>query len=97
MLVEIETEIAGMVTIAEMVLVGSATEAAIKVTITLLAGAALGALYVTDTPLGVEAGETVPHAAIGQDTVHVTPLLVESLLTLAVKFALAAACTVAVV
>ena len=37
----------------------------------------------------------MPHGAVGHDTDHLTPLLVESLLTLAVKLAVAPACTVA--
>ena len=41
---ETETEIAGTMTLAEAVFVGSATEAATTATVTLLAGAALGAL-----------------------------------------------------
>ena len=36
----------------------------------------------------------MPHGAVGHDTDHLTPLFVESLLTLAVKFAVAPACTV---
>lgn len=39
----------------------------------------------------------MPHGGVRHDTDHLTPLLVESLLTLAVKFAVAPACTVAVV
>jgi hypothetical protein len=41
---KMETEIAGSVTLAEAVFVGSATEAATTATVTLPAGAALGAL-----------------------------------------------------
>ena len=52
-------------------------------------------MYVVGTPLDVEAGDTVPHGAVGHDTDHLTPLLLGSLLTLAVKSALAPACTVA--
>jgi hypothetical protein len=94
---ETETKIAGNVTFAEAVFVGSATEAATTATVTLLAGGVLGAEYVVDAPLAVATGDTVPHGAVGHDTDHLTPLLVESLLTLAVMFALALACTVAAV
>jgi hypothetical protein len=92
---ETETKIAGNVTIAEAVFVGSATEAAMTATVTLFVGGVRGAEYVVDAPLAVVTGETVPHDAVGHDTDHLTPLLVESLLTLAVKFAVAPACTVA--
>ena len=37
----------------------------------------------------------MPHGAVGHDTDHITPRLAESLLTLAVKFALVPASTVA--
>jgi hypothetical protein len=65
--------------------------------VTLLAGGVLGAEYVVDAPLAVVTGDTVPHGAVGHDTDHLTPLLVESLLTLAVKFAVAPAWTVVAV
>jgi hypothetical protein len=41
-------------------------------------------------------GETVPHDAAEHDTVQVTPLLAGSLATVAVNFAVAPACSVAV-
>jgi hypothetical protein len=41
-------------------------------------------------------GETVPQAAAEHDTVQVTPLFAGSLATVAVNFAVAPACTVAV-
>jgi hypothetical protein len=63
----------------------------------LLVGGVLGAEYVVDAPLAVVTGDTVPHGAEGHDTDHLTPLLVGSLLTLAVKFAIAPASTVAAV
>jgi hypothetical protein len=94
---ETETEIAGNVTFAEAVFVGSATEAATTATVTLLVGGVAGAEYVVDAPLAVATGNTVPHDAVGHDTDHLTPLLVESLPTLAVKFAVAPAWTVAAV
>ena len=40
-------------------------------------------------PLAVAAGETEPHAAAEQATAQVTPLLAESLLTVAVNCAVA--------
>jgi len=89
--------IAGTVTCADAVFAGSATEAATTATMTLLAGGVAGAEYVVDAPLAVVAGETVPQGAAGHDTDQLTPLLVESLLTLAVKFAVAPACTVTAV
>ena len=46
-------------------------------------------------PLGVEAGDTVPHGSVGHDTDQLTPLAVESLLTMAVKLAVPPASTVA--
>ena len=46
-------------------------------------------------PLGVEAGDTVPHGCVGHDTDQLTPLAVESLLTVAVNFAVPPASTVA--
>lgn len=38
-----------------------------------------------DAPLAVEAGETAPHSEAEQEIVQVTPLLLGSLLTAAVK------------
>jgi hypothetical protein len=61
--------------------VASATEVAVIVTITSLAGGVLGAVYVVGIPLAVEVGETVPHGVGEHDTLHVTPLLEESLTT----------------
>ena len=92
-----ETAIAGTVTCAEAVSAGSATEAATTATVALLTGGVRGAEYVVDTPLGVVAGDTVPHGAVAHDTDHLTPLFVESLLTVAVKFVVAPAWTVAAV
>ena len=44
------------------------------------------------TPLAVPAGETVPHGAEGQDTDQLTPIFVESLLTVAVICVVPPAC-----
>ena len=60
-----------MVTIADAVFVPSATEVAVSVT---LSGRSLiGAVYVVEAPLAVEAGETDPHDDVEQDTFHFTP------------------------
>lgn len=48
-------------------------------------------------PLDVEAGDTLPQGPVGHDTDQLTPLAVESLLTVAVKLAVAPASTVAAV
>lgn len=48
-------------------------------------------------PLGVAVGETVPHAVAEQETVQLTPLLAESLRTVAVNCAVEPASTVAAV
>ena len=47
-------------------------------------------------PLAVAAGKTVPQGAAGHVTIQVTPLFAGSLVTVAVNFAVAPACTVAV-
>ena len=46
-------------------------------------------------PLGVDAGDTLPQGPVGHDTDQLTPLAVESLLTVAVKLAVPPASTVA--
>jgi hypothetical protein len=51
---------------------------------------------VVATPLGVAGGETVPHGVGEHDTVQVTPLFAESLVTVAVNCDVAPACTVSV-
>lgn len=60
------------------------TEVALILTIRLLVNALVGAVYVAATPLAVAAGETDPHGAAEHDTVQVTPLFDESLMTVAV-------------
>jgi hypothetical protein len=47
------------------------------------------------TPLAVVAGETVPHGAVEQETVHLTPAFAGSLVTVAVKFPVLLGWTVA--
>src|SRR5258708_5670775 len=78
------------------VLVVSATEVAVSVTFKSLADEVVGAVNVTAAPLPVAVGETEPHGVAEHDTIHVTPLPAESLLTVAVNCAVAPGCTVAV-
>jgi hypothetical protein len=66
-------------------LVESVTEVAVMVTVAGL-GAVVGAVYFVAVPLGVEAGEKLPHDELPQVTFHVTPALALSLLTSAVRF-----------
>src|SRR5215471_16115439 len=66
-------------------LVGSAVEVAVMVTV-LPEGGALGAVYVVGAPLAVCAGENVPQApGLPQETVQSTPALEKSLLTVATR------------
>jgi hypothetical protein len=51
---------------------------------------------VTAAPLGEVVGETVPQSAPEQDNAQVTPLLAESLVTVAVNWAVVPAGTMAV-
>jgi len=46
-------------------------------------------------PLAVTVGETAPQADCGHDTVQATPIFAESLVTVALKLAVARTCTVA--
>ena len=82
----IATWMAGTVMIADAALDPSATEAAVMVTVKLVEGG-LGAVYVVGTPLGVDAGETLPHCCVGHVTVQLTPLPAESPVTDAVSCA----------
>ena len=54
-------------------------------------------MYSIAAPLGDEPAETVPHGAVGQETVHVISLLLNALLTVAASCTVVAACTTAVV
>ncbi len=90
-----ETLIAGTVMLAVVDAKGLATEVAVSVTVKSLAGV-LGAVYVVGVPLGVEVGKTVPHDVTEHETVQVTPLFAESLVTVAVNCAVAPAASVAV-
>jgi hypothetical protein len=89
----------GIVTTA----VADSVESAIEVAVTLTVAACLftaglpRAVYVTAVPLGVEVAESEPHAAAtAHERLHVTPLFVGSLMTVAVKFCVRPGCTVAV-
>jgi hypothetical protein len=87
------------VIVAEAVFVPSATEVAFNVTVAGV-GTLPGAVYVTAEPEALVVGETVPQAAPLQPvpvTVHVTPLLAESLATVAVKACVPFTVTLAVV
>ncbi|MGH8264176.1 MAG: hypothetical protein ACRET4_11910, partial [Steroidobacteraceae bacterium] len=64
--------------------VASDIEVAVSVTARLPTACAVGALYVTATPLLLLAGSMDPHGAVGQSTAQVTPPPAESLLTVAV-------------
>jgi hypothetical protein len=78
---------AEMVIVAVADLVASVTEVAVTVTVAGF-GAEPGALYFVATPLAVDAAEKVPQGALPQLMVHVTPALVLSLLTMAVRLVL---------
>ena len=82
----IATWTAGTVMTADAALDPSATEAAVMVTVKLVEGG-LGAVYVVGTPLGVDAGERLPHCCVGHVTVQLTPLPAESPVTDAVSCA----------
>ena len=87
------TVIAGTVTVAHPSARESATDVALMVTCRSLAGGA-GAVYVVATPLAVDVGETLPHDPVGQDHVHLTPLLLGSWSTAATSWAVPLASTV---
>lgn len=90
------TVIAGTVIVAEAVARELDTEVAVTVTVKSLGGGA-GAVYVVATPVAVDVGATLPHGAVEQDTVHVTPLLLGSPATVAINCTVAVSRTVAVV
>jgi hypothetical protein len=72
----------------------SETELAVILTVKPPVGALGGAVNVVATPLAVEVGETEPHGALGQVTLHDTPMFVESLLTTAVILSVAPSDTI---
>lgn len=78
------TWIAGTVITTDAALDPSATEVAVMVTVKLVEGT-LGAVYVVGTPVGVDAGETLPHCCAAHVTVQLTPLPAESPVTDAVS------------
>src|SRR5215469_17684038 len=86
---------AATVTFAEALTVGSLTDVAVMLATISAVGGVAGAVKVVATPLPVVIGETVPHGALEQDSVQVTPRLAVSLLTVAVTCAVAPDCTVA--
>ena len=92
---ETETVIAGTVTEAVAVAPLKATEVAVTVTAR-SAGGGAGALYVFGVPLAVGPAGIEPHGAGAQETVQVTPLLVGSLLTVAVNGSVLVPSTLAV-
>jgi hypothetical protein len=75
-----------IVIVAEAVLVASVTDVAVTVTVAGL-GTVLGAVYTVAAPLRVDVGETLPHEE--QLTVHLTPALALSLVTVAVMLVVA--------
>ncbi len=79
------TTIASTVTAVPARAGGSATEVAVIVTCRSAAGGGGGAAYVVGAPFAVETGETLPHDPIAQDTAQVTPLLLASLVSVAVR------------
>jgi len=85
------TAMAVIVTMAAAVFVESATVVAVSVTFRSVAGFG-GAVYVVGVPLAVVVGDTEPHCAVEQETVHVTPRFPLSFAALAVKLVVAAAC-----
>jgi hypothetical protein len=87
----------GIVIFAVAVLVLSVAEVAVNVTVISLAGGVAGAVYVTAEPPDVCAGETLPHGAVGQETVQFARLPDGSLFTVALKDADALTCNVEVV
>jgi hypothetical protein len=71
--------------------VPSATDVAVIVTVTGLAGAVLGAVNSAATPLPVVGGTIDPHGAVEQLALHVTPLFEGSFSTTAVTLTLSPA------
>jgi hypothetical protein len=76
-----------IVMVAEADLVESVTEVAVTATVAGL-GAEAGAVNFVVVPLPVEAAEKLPHCALLQVTDHLTPALVLSLPTIAVRLML---------
>ena len=78
---------AATVTVAEAETEESLTDVAVMFTARSVAGRVAGAVYVAAAPLAVVAGDTDPHGAAAQETLHCTPRLAVSLLTVAVTCA----------
>src|SRR5262245_15430360 len=81
------------VTFAVALTLGSPTDVALLLTTVAGAGRVAAAVQVVATPLPVVIGETVPHGALQQDTVQVTPRLSVSFVMVAVTWAVAAGST----
>jgi len=64
--------------VAELDFDGSAADAAVTVMLPTAAGHGEGAMYSIGAPLDDEPAETVPHGAEGQETAHVTLLLLSA-------------------
>jgi len=79
-----DTDRAGIVIVAVADFVGSAAALALRVTVKSLAGGP-GAVKVVDAPFPVDPGDTDPHEAAAQETVHITPLLLTSFSRVAVN------------
>src|SRR5260370_7030883 len=75
-----------IVIVAEAVFVVSVAEVAVTVTVAGFGGVE-GAVYVVAVPLGEDADEKVPHDELLHVTVHLTPALLLSFLTTAVRLA----------
>lgn len=86
--------IPGTVMVAEASTPESVAEVAVSVTCRLPAGGAVGAVYVVASPLAVEAGETLPHAVCGHETLQLTPAFAASFATVAENGEVAPNCSV---
>ena len=88
-----ETVIAVTATVVDAEAAVSLTEVAVMLTVVCPGATEAGAVYVVGASLAVAAGETVPQAAAGHDTVQVTPRLAVSLLTVAATCAVSPGCS----
>jgi uncharacterized membrane protein len=80
-----------IVIVTDALFVESVTDVAVTVTVAGF-GIVVGAVYVVAVPLGVEVAEKLPHVAgavVVQVTVHFTPALALSFVTVALKLAVA--------
>jgi hypothetical protein len=79
--------VAGTVIVVEAETEESLTDVAVMFTARSATGLVGGDVYVAAAPLTVVAGDTEPHGAAAQETLHCTPRLEVSLLTVAVTCA----------